>query len=138
MNAGCSTNLTHPPCCQKCCPTNYTESWYHDHPADYSKHPPAFLAQLTTKDENADLCACKNYYDTLQACEPPPRAPREFEHPCLLALSLPPQQQPPALSVRTSCRSAALPVVGNRRHRCNRTPVRHLLLSLTVVQSPPD
>eukprot|EP00039_Didymoeca_costata_P023482 m.7294 g.7294 ORF g.7294 m.7294 type:complete len:432 (-) comp3682_c0_seq1:173-1468(-) len=67
VNAGCSSNMTHRPCCAKCCPTNFTEQYYFDHPDQYSKHPPSFLAQLTTQDENADLCACKNYYNTLQA-----------------------------------------------------------------------
>mmetsp|Transcript_10561 Transcript_10561/g.27138 ORF Transcript_10561/g.27138 Transcript_10561/m.27138 type:complete len:437 (+) Transcript_10561:32-1342(+) len=67
VNAGCSTNLTHAPCCSKCCPTNFTEGYYFTNPAAYAKHPPAFLSQLTTQDENADLCATRNYHETLLA-----------------------------------------------------------------------
>lgn len=75
VNAGCSTctvncgaeNRTGPPCCSKCCPTNYTEQYYFEHPEDFHTHPPAFLAQGETQDENADLCACKNYHETLLA-----------------------------------------------------------------------
>jgi hypothetical protein len=54
-------------CCSKCCPTGYTEQYYHEHPEDWSQHPPAFLAQGTTRDGNADLCAARNYHDTLTA-----------------------------------------------------------------------
>jgi hypothetical protein len=50
----------HPPCCQFCCPRNFTESWYHEDPSRYAKHPPTFLAQMSTGDKNADLCAAKN------------------------------------------------------------------------------
>eukprot|EP00041_Stephanoeca_diplocostata_P015549 m.297127 g.297127 ORF g.297127 m.297127 type:complete len:469 (+) comp20075_c1_seq9:150-1556(+) len=67
QNAGCSTNLSHAPCCTKCCPANFTEQFYFEHPEQYPQHPPAFLSQLSTEDENADLCACKNYHDTLVA-----------------------------------------------------------------------
>lgn len=56
-----------PPCCQYCCPKGYTESWYADHPEDYATHPPTFLAQMTTGDKNADLCAAKNYHETMLA-----------------------------------------------------------------------
>eukprot|EP01052_Picozoa_sp_SAG31_P023454 SAG31_NODE_1934_length_6875_cov_2.868506_4_plen_358_part_00 len=61
--------VAHPeqPCCQYCCPQNVTEQWYLDHPEDYNKHPPTFLAQMTTLDINADLCAGKNYHDTMLA-----------------------------------------------------------------------
>ena len=31
----------------------------------WPKHPPVFLAQTSKTDTHADLCACKNYYDTL-------------------------------------------------------------------------
>ena len=69
VNAGCSSDpkLGHAPCCQKCCPTNFTEQYFFDHPDQYPKHPPAFLSQLTTADENADLCATRNYHETLVA-----------------------------------------------------------------------
>ena len=55
------------PYCQQCCPRNYTEQYYFDHPEAYSTHPPMFLAQTTTVDTHADLCACKHYHETLQA-----------------------------------------------------------------------
>ena len=47
---GCSNtmvakNIT--PCCNYCCPTNYTEQWYADHPEDYSKHPEVFMVQVS-------------------------------------------------------------------------------------------
>lgn len=58
-------NIT--PACDYCCPVNYTEQWFQDHPADYALHPPAFLAQLRTADKNADLCAGRHYHDTLRA-----------------------------------------------------------------------
>ena len=51
----------------KGCPTNFTEQYYFDHPDDNKTHPPAFLGQMSTQDETADLCARKNYYDTLVA-----------------------------------------------------------------------
>ena len=44
------------PYCGQCCPRNYTEQYYADHPADYSKHPPIFLSQTATVDNHADLC----------------------------------------------------------------------------------
>ena len=53
--------------CQQCCPRNYTEAYYYAKPEEYSKHPPTFLAQMSTVDNHADLCACKNYYETLKA-----------------------------------------------------------------------
>eukprot|EP00040_Diaphanoeca_grandis_P017642 m.92392 g.92392 ORF g.92392 m.92392 type:complete len:168 (+) comp26542_c0_seq2:145-648(+) len=53
-------------CCDYCCPQNYVEQAYHDNPALYAKHPPTFLAQIKTKDNNADLCAARNYYETLK------------------------------------------------------------------------
>lgn len=45
---------------------SFTEAYY-DSKAKYKKHPPAFLAQGATHDENADLCACSNYHRTLLA-----------------------------------------------------------------------
>ena len=62
-----SCNPTVMPYCGQCCPRNYTEQHYSDHPADYKTHPPIFLSQTSTVDNHADLCACKNYYETLQA-----------------------------------------------------------------------
>jgi hypothetical protein len=62
----CSNDYTdpkRPPCCQYCCPRNYTEQFYYDHPEEYDRHPPTFLAQMSTADKNADLCAARN-------CEP--------------------------------------------------------------------
>eukprot|EP01051_Picozoa_sp_SAG22_P001329 SAG22_NODE_51_length_24458_cov_19.853161_9_plen_526_part_00 len=53
--------------CQQCCPKNFTEQHFHDKPAAYSEHPPVFLAQTSKSDNHADLCACKNYYNTLLA-----------------------------------------------------------------------
>ena len=64
----CSNEYTdpkRPPCCQYCCPRNYTEQFYYDHPEEYRRHPPTFLAQMSTADKNADLCAARN-------CEPIP------------------------------------------------------------------
>lgn len=55
------------PYCQQCCPRNYTEAYWDDHPDKYSTHPAVFLTQTSTVDNHADLCACRNYYDTLQA-----------------------------------------------------------------------
>jgi hypothetical protein len=51
----------------QCCPTNFTEQYYVDHPEAYATHPPVFLTQTSTTDNHADLCACKHYYDTLVA-----------------------------------------------------------------------
>jgi hypothetical protein len=73
QQAGCSTctedcggvHRNGPPCCAKCCPTGYAEQYYHDNPTEWKTHPPAFLAQGSTMDGNADLCAAKNYHDTL-------------------------------------------------------------------------
>jgi len=68
--AGCSDAVVAGggvPSCDFCCPMNFTEQWYHDHPAEYPSHPPAFLAQLRTIDKNADLCAARNYHETMRA-----------------------------------------------------------------------
>ena len=54
-----------PPCCQYCCPRDFTESWYHEDASRYAVHPPTFLAQMTTGDKNADLCAAINYHETM-------------------------------------------------------------------------
>jgi hypothetical protein len=53
------------PCCQYCCPAGVTEQWYLDHPEDYRSHVPTFLAQMSTVDINADLCAGRNYHETM-------------------------------------------------------------------------
>ena len=63
---GCSLTAE-PLCCSYCCPANYTEDFYSAHPAAYATHPPCFLAQSGHSDFNADLCAAKVYYETLQA-----------------------------------------------------------------------
>jgi hypothetical protein len=62
-----SCNPAVKPFCAQCCPTNYTEQHFADHPEDWHKHPPVFLAQTSKTDTHADLCAAKNYYDTLVA-----------------------------------------------------------------------
>eukprot|EP01052_Picozoa_sp_SAG31_P016486 SAG31_NODE_1094_length_9945_cov_3.834349_6_plen_346_part_00 len=75
QESGCSTCTKNcgairrngPPCCSKCCPTGFTEEHFHSHPQDWPLHPPAFLAQGSTLDGNADLCAAKNYHETLVA-----------------------------------------------------------------------
>lgn len=56
--------------CQQCCPRNYTEQFYADHPEKYVDHPPVFLGQLATGDSHADACACKNYYESMQTNAP--------------------------------------------------------------------
>ena len=68
---GCSTSMAlegKDVSCEFCCPTGVTEMYYVDNPDDYKTHPPCFLAQTepTGSDFNADLCASKNYYDTLK------------------------------------------------------------------------
>jgi hypothetical protein len=68
---GCSTEVAaggQPPICSFCCPTGVTELYYRENPASYDTHPPCFLAQTApdSSDFNADLCAAKNYYDTLK------------------------------------------------------------------------
>ena len=50
---GCSScggaNATGPkPCCGYCCPTNFAEQYFHDHPDQWHSHPPAFLVQMAT------------------------------------------------------------------------------------------
>lgn len=71
MTAGCSNKIRGitglEPCCQFCCPANFTEQHYHDHPADYKSHPPTFITQHSTVDENADLCAGLNYHREMLA-----------------------------------------------------------------------
>eukprot|EP01052_Picozoa_sp_SAG31_P016166 SAG31_NODE_1061_length_10108_cov_5.521930_8_plen_142_part_00 len=34
------------PCCSFCCPQNFTEQYYVDHPERYVDHPPTFLVQV--------------------------------------------------------------------------------------------
>ena len=62
-----SCNTTVKTYCQQCCPRNYTERWFAETPGAYASHPPTLLAQMSTTDNHADLCACKNYHDTLVA-----------------------------------------------------------------------
>ena len=54
------------PYCELCCPTNYTEDYYAQHPEKYSTHPPTFLIQ-TELDSGADSCAAKHYHNTMLA-----------------------------------------------------------------------
>ena len=54
------------PCCSYCCPQGFTEQHYADHPADYASHPPTFLVQATTVDENADADASINYHNEMR------------------------------------------------------------------------
>ena len=71
--SGCSTctkdcgevHRNGPPCCSKCCPSNYTEQFFVDHPSEWARHPPTFLAQGSSRDGNADLCASQNYHETM-------------------------------------------------------------------------
>jgi len=53
-------------CCNYCCPNDFAESFYEFHPEAWESHPPAFLAQLPV-DYNADLCATRNYHETLRS-----------------------------------------------------------------------
>jgi hypothetical protein len=67
---GCSTDIVKQgdtPQCDYCCPANYTEKFFSEHPEQYHTHPPCFLAQAEASDINADLCATRNYYETLRA-----------------------------------------------------------------------
>ena len=50
---GCSScggvNATGPkPCCGYCCPTDFAEQYFVDHPDQWHLHPPAFLVQMAT------------------------------------------------------------------------------------------
>ena len=54
------------PCCYMCCPQNYTEQWFMDHPDQYSRHPAMFLGQVSTDDVQADGCAAKYYHEAMQ------------------------------------------------------------------------
>jgi len=67
VRTGCSCNASVVPYCGQCCPKNYTEQFYFENPARYSSHPPTLLAQTSTEDDHADLCATSNYYDTLRS-----------------------------------------------------------------------
>lgn len=62
-----SCNSAVKPYCQQCCPKNYTEQYFADNPSAWHEHPPIFLSQTSTIDNHADLCACRNYFETLQA-----------------------------------------------------------------------
>ena len=52
--------------CRLCCPTNYTEDYYDEHPEKYPTHPPTFLIQ-TELDSGADSCAARHYHETMIA-----------------------------------------------------------------------
>ena len=53
--------------CGQCCPRNFTEPFFAENPSAYKDHPPMFLGQTSKTDNHADLCACRNYYETLIA-----------------------------------------------------------------------
>lgn len=53
--------------CGQCCPRNFTEPYFAEDPTRYKDHPPMFLGQTSKTDNHADLCACRNYYETLVA-----------------------------------------------------------------------
>lgn len=65
-DASCSSCAGGPVFCSQCCPANFTEPYYAQHPEAYLAHPPVFLAQTSTADAHADLCATRNYHETLQ------------------------------------------------------------------------
>jgi hypothetical protein len=52
------------PYCDLCCPQNYTEHYYAEHPEKYRSHPPTLLIQ-TELDSGADSCAALNYHRTM-------------------------------------------------------------------------
>lgn len=54
------------PYCDLCCPQNYTETFFAEHPEAYWNHPPTFLIQ-TELDSGADSCASVNYHRTMLA-----------------------------------------------------------------------
>lgn len=68
LDIGCSQALVaqnRTPCCQYCCPEGFTEQHYAEHPEDYPAHPPVFLVQHSTIEENADSCAAQNYHSEM-------------------------------------------------------------------------
>jgi hypothetical protein len=74
-----SCNASVVPYCGQCCPRNFTEQHYEDHPSDWPKHPPMFLAQQSTEDTHADLCAtrCDSFIRCLcSRCSRPALHPR--------------------------------------------------------------
>ena len=93
-----------PTFCTQCCPSDFTEEFYAEHPESWPAHPAVFLTQMSTVDSNADLCAAKNYYNTLAAhgvktelVLVPPRH-RFGAHSCICAVSLA-QQRYKALTI---------------------------------------
>ena len=52
------------PLCEYCCPRNYTEDWYSEHPEDYATHPFTLLGQ-TEVDQMADSAAANNYHEAM-------------------------------------------------------------------------
>ena len=52
------------PSCMYCCPNDYTEDWYAEHPEAYASHPFTLLAQ-TQVDNEADSAAALNYHTTM-------------------------------------------------------------------------
>ena len=55
------------PYCGQCCPRNYTEAYFEQDRRRYAAHPAVLLAQASKSDNHADLCASRNYYETLVA-----------------------------------------------------------------------
>jgi hypothetical protein len=51
-------------CCRYCCPNDYTEEFYVEHPEAYDSHPFTLLAQ-TEVDNEADSSAAANYHATM-------------------------------------------------------------------------
>ena len=50
------------PECDYCCPRNYTEDYYSEHPEEYEAHPFTLLGQ-TEVDQMADSSAARNYHE---------------------------------------------------------------------------
>ena len=46
-------------------PQGVTEPYFLENPHAYAQHPPTFLVQHSTLDENADTCAALNYHHAM-------------------------------------------------------------------------
>lgn len=62
-----SCDLTAQTFCSYCCPRDWTEAYYEENPSEWASHPPVFLAQTSTVDGHADLCATRNYHKVMQS-----------------------------------------------------------------------